>query len=53
MVHLHKYLAVLLVATMVVGCSPSSSTTKKKPTKQTTQKDNKKEKVSQPVLNRE
>ena len=53
MVHLHKYLAVLLVAAMVVGCSPSSSTTKKKPTKQTTQKDNKKEKVSQPVLNRE
>lgn len=50
MVHLYKYLAVLLVATMVVGCSPSSSKTTKK---KTAQKDNKKQTVTKLSLNRE
>ena len=48
MVHLYKYLAVLLVATMVVGCSPSSSKTTKK---KTAQKDNKKQTVTKLSLN--
>lgn len=53
MVHLYKYLAVLLVAFMVVGCSPSSSKTTKKKTTQTAQKDNKKQTVKRLSLNRD
>ncbi|MDD6712362.1 MAG: hypothetical protein PUE27_09820 [Sharpea porci] len=53
MVHLYKYLAVLLVATMVIGCSPSSSKTTKKKTTQTAQKDNKKQTVTKLSLNRD